>query len=86
MTVPQVFLAGKLIGGADATIGLLGNGTLTANSLHVVGWDWVEAMHTNPELVVGVEYYRMMGEIDGGTKVFKPPQKTEQNQHVPPSF
>ena len=94
LTVPQVFLFGELLGGADATIALLK--TEEANVLvgmsekwHAtngveVCWEWVEALHANAELLLGVDYYKFMGEKEGGVKIFKPPKRNDTNRHQRP--
>ena len=49
-------------------------------------WVWVEAMHVNQELIIGVEYYKFMGEMEGGMKIFRPPKRNDVNCQTRPPF
>ena len=49
-------------------------------------WEWVEMMSTNSELTVGVEFYKFMGEMEGGMKVFRPPKRNDANKSKRPPF
>ena len=98
LTVPQVFCSGHSLGGADDVERLRdsGGGMLRTNNEWFdewserngvdTCWEWVEAMHVNQELIIGVEYYKFMGEMEGGMKIFRPPKRNDVNCQTRPPF
>jgi len=101
LTVPQVFCSGHSLGGADDVERLCNSGggvllNVTNNKEWFdrwcerngvdTCWEWVEAMHVNQELMIGVEYYKFMGEMEGGMKIFRPPKKNDVNCKKRPPF
>jgi glutaredoxin len=97
VTVPQVFRAGESLGGADDVDRMCYEGLLSDPNGEFFErwgeengaancWEWVEMMSTNSELTVGVEFYKFMGEMEGGMKVFRPPKRNDANKSKRPPF
>ena len=90
LTVPQIFANGLSIGGADAVEAAIlkesldvriKNGFVIENTTVEECWKWMEEMSTvNKELMVGVEYDKFMGEMEGGIKILRPPKRNELNR------
>ena len=99
LTVPQIFVYGISMGGADdleREVEKMNSGEREDTAAHSLfqttkGWNtrestvdqcwrWTEAMAINSELVIGVEYNKFMGEMEGGIKVFRPPKRNGINK------